>query len=77
MKKQSIIDLAKCATNRPNLSVEISYADTGRTYRVLGFIKIKFNGQWYVQVEYISMDDKAQKYSRPSAEFGSFSEVIV
>jgi hypothetical protein len=71
MKKTSIQQLATCAINRPKLLVEISYKDTGRTYRVIGYIKIKFNGQWYVQIEYQCLRNGA-KYSRDAADFGSF-----
>ncbi len=74
MKKQSIQQLARTATNRPKSLVEITYSDLGKNYRVLGWIKIKFNGQWYTQIEYQSLDDN-KKYSRDSADFCKFTEV--
>ena len=76
MKKQTIIALTKLATNRSNLAIEITYARTGANYRILGFIKVKFNGEWYVQVQYKSIAD-GKVYSRDSSDFGGFNEVVL
>ena len=73
MKKQTIIELTKLASN---LAIEITYARTGANYRILGFIKIKFNGEWYVQVQYKSIAD-GKVYSRDSSDFGGFNEVVL
>ena len=79
MNKKSIQQLATCAKNCPNSSIEITYADTGRIYRVVGFIKIKHEGQWFVHVKYISMceSNKGERFSRDSTDFGKFREVVI
>tara|TARA_R110000787_G_scaffold90842_1_gene191606 strand:+ start:444 stop:659 length:216 start_codon:yes stop_codon:yes gene_type:complete len=68
--------LATGATNRPNASREMTYADTGKDYRILGFIKIKFEGNWYIHVEYQALAD-GRKYSRDASEFEKFTEIIL
>lgn len=76
MNKNTIIQLAKLATNKPNLSIEITNLKAPvRTYQVLGFININFNGQWYVQIRYVCHTNN-RVYSQDSSEFGSFKEKI-
>ena len=76
MKKQTIIELTKLAANRSNLSIEIKHVRNDNNYRILGFIKVKFNGEWYVQVQYKSIAD-GKVYSRDSSDFGGFNEVVL